>query len=108
MQSDKIKNNLKRKFVEEENIPPDYNQLWKMHGIQTNYHYLNNPFSDEEEANTIDNQLTSAEQIFTAFANTLLEEEELKSLEEAKQSPEWPEWEHTVQTELAQLQEKGT
>jgi len=79
-----------------------------MHGIWTNYCYLNNPFPDEEETDVIDIQLTSVEQIFAAFTNTPLGGDKPKSFEEASRSPEWLEWEHTVQTELAQLQETGT
>jgi hypothetical protein len=42
------------------------------------------------------------------FTETPLGGDEPRSLQEAKRSPKWPEWEHTVQTELAQLQEMGT
>ena len=97
----------KRKRVEMEEVP-DIDTPRKTHGIRTNYRYLNDPFPDEEEMNVEDVQLTSAELIFAAFAETPLGGEEPKSLEEAKQSPEWPEWEHAVKTELAQLEAMGT
>jgi hypothetical protein len=89
LQTDNKKENLKRRFVEEENVPPDLDQPWKMCGMRTNYCYLNDPFPDEEEADTINDKFTSAEQIFAAFANTSFGGEEPKSLEEVKQSPEW-------------------
>jgi hypothetical protein len=60
LQTDNKKENLKRRFVKEENVLPDLDQPQKTCGIQTNYHYLNDPFPDEEEADMINDKFTSA------------------------------------------------
>ena len=70
-----------------------------------NYRYLDNPFPDEESEETY---LTSAEIIYATFSETPLASEDLKTLQEAKNSSEWPEWEKAVKTELEQLKRTGT
>ena len=46
----------------------------------------------------------STEQI----TNLLEGEDDQPTLEQARRSLEWPKWEKAIQSELAQLQEKGT
>jgi hypothetical protein len=46
----------------------------------------------------------SAKQIM----NLLEGEDDQPTLEQARRSLEWPKWEKAIQSELAQLQEKGT
>ena len=65
-----------------------------------NYHYLNIPFSDEEANDAI---LTSDDQQYAIIAGN-----ELTSLKDAQQSPDWLEWEHAAYAELAQLQQMRT
>ena len=87
----------KRKREEEE----DQNQK-RTRGIRIDYRYLQNPFPDEEEeANEA--SFSSDEKLFAIIAG-----DELKSLKEAKSSPDWPEWEKAIQVELTQLQQMGT
>lgn len=50
---------------------------------RVDYRYLNDPFPDEDD-------------------------EEVASLKEAKNSPDWPEWEKAIHKELAQLHQMGT
>ena len=40
--------------------------------------------------------LTSAEIIYTAFAKQFLREDDPKTLNEARESPDWPEWEKAI------------
>jgi hypothetical protein len=92
---------LKRKWNEEE-VSIDLDAPRKTRGIRPDYHYLNDPFPDENE----NIHFTSAE-IFAIY--TMVHGgDEPKSLNEAKKSPEWPEWEHAVQKELDQLLDMGT
>ena len=73
-----------------------------MRGICIDYQYLHNPFPDEDDdANTA--IFSSEEELFAITAG-----DELKSLKEAKSSPDWQEWEKAIQIELAQLQQMGT
>jgi hypothetical protein len=76
-----------------------------MQGRRTNYRYLADPFSDEEEDKT--NELEELSMLATN-AEIQYGGDEPKSLKEAQQSPDWPEWEHAIKAELAQLHEKGT
>ena len=71
-------------------------------GIRIDYQYLHNPFPDEgDDANTA--TFSSEEELFAITAG-----DELKSLKEAKSSPDWQEWEKAIQIELTQLQQMGT
>jgi Reverse transcriptase (RNA-dependent DNA polymerase) len=70
----------------------DINTPWKTHGIHTNYQHLHNPFPD-----------LSVEEAFGIITS-----DELTSLKEAKDSPEWPEWERAMQEQLDLLKEMGT
>ena len=91
--------NLKRKQWDGET-----SDLWeprKTCGKHIDYCHLNNPFSEDEEddeANYINN---------TAIEN-ILEHDERKMLQEAKDSPEWEHWENEIKAELNQLAQKGT
>ena len=62
---------------------------------------LNDPFSDEEEGDLL-------EQILVATTEMSSEGDKPKSLAKAQRSPEWLEWEHVVREELDQLHKKGT
>lgn len=78
-----LKSNWKQKWNEGEgNI--DINELWKMHGICTNYQHLHDPFPDEEEEETF----LTIEEVYAIIAG-----DKLTNLKEAKDSPDWPEWE---------------
>jgi hypothetical protein len=54
-----------------------------MCGICIDYKNLHDLFTDEKEENFL-----SMQEVFSIIAG-----DELTSLEEAKESPEWPEWE---------------
>ena len=71
-------NSLKRKHDDEE----EPNQR-RTQGKQIDYQYLNNPFPDQEEDEIA---FTSDEQLFAIIAG-----DELTSLKEARNSPDWPE-----------------
>jgi len=63
----------KRKRIEKDTIMRDLDKPWKTCGIKTNYHYLNDPFPDEEEEEKEEQiQLTSAERIYATFTKTPL------------------------------------
>jgi len=51
-----------------------------------NYRYLDNPFLDEEDEEIY---LSSAEIIYATFSETPLAGEDPKTLQEARNSPEW-------------------
>ena len=79
--------------------PVDINKPRKTRNIRVDYRYLDNPFTDEEEAGIAEVR----EQAFAAVPN-----DECRSLREVKESDEWPEWERAIQAELNQLQRMGT
>src|SRR6266567_4287468 len=89
---------LKWKRSEEE----EPQEKWCTRGIRMDYHYLHNPFPDQEdEANEA--TFSSNEELFAIITG-----DELTSLKEAKKSPDWPEWEKAIQIELTQLQKMET
>ena len=73
--------------------------------LHINYRYLNDPFTEDNEH---EQALTSAEVTHSAYAEPALRGTEPKTLQEAKESPEWPHWEEAIQTELTQLKNMGT
>ena len=75
---------------------------------KVDYRRLNNPFADErDEIHEL--IFTSAEVIYAVFAEQSLgNNDEPKTLGEARASLEWPEWEKVVQIELQQLKRMGT
>ena len=73
-----LKLSQKHKRNEEEG-DIDINKPCKTCGICTDYRHLHDPFPDEESS--IDE------------AYTIITSDELTSLKEAKNSPDWPEWE---------------
>ena len=77
----------------------DINALWKTHGICINYKNLHDPYPEEENE---DNFLTM-EEVYAIIAG-----DELTSLKDAKNSPDWPEWEIAIQAKLDLLKEKRT
>ena len=77
----------------------DINAPWKTHGICINYKNLYDPYSEEENG---DNFLTM-EEVYAIIAV-----DELMSLTDAKNSPDWPEWKIAIQVELDLSKEKGT
>ena len=76
----------------------DINAPQKTHGIYIDYKTLHDPHPEENE----DNFLTM-EEVYAIIAGN-----ELISLKDAKNSPDWPEWEIAIQAELNLLNEKGT
>ena len=97
-QSGNNSDSLKQKCTKEEE---PQNQR-RTRGIQIDYHYLQNPFPDEEDkANA-----TASSPDEETFA--IIARDEHTSLKDAKQSEDWPEWEKAVQVELTQLQHMGT
>jgi len=89
---------LKQKQSEEEEPP----EKQHMRGICKDYHYLNNPFPNEEDESN-EATLSSDEEIFAIIAS-----DELTSLKDAKRFSDWLEWEKAIQSELTQLQQMGT
>jgi hypothetical protein len=75
-------------------------ELRKTRGICTDYKCLQNPVV-VEEGNEI--TLLASNEIYTVIAG-----DELGSLDEAKESPDWPEWQIAMHEELDLLKEKGT
>ena len=73
------------------------NAPWKTHGI-CKHKNLHNLDPEEEE----DNFLTM-EEVYAVIAG-----DELMSLKDTKNSPDWPEWVIAIQAELNLLKEKGT
>jgi len=71
----------------------------KTRGVRVDYHYLNDPFLDEEEAGV---------SIMHEESLAAIPDDKCCSLHEAKQSPEWPEWEKAIHTKLEQLKRMGT
>ena len=72
--------------------------------LHVNYCYLKYPFTED---NKHKQALTSAKVIYLAYAEPALRGTEPKTLQEAKESPEWPHWEEAIQTELTQLKKHG-
>ena len=77
----------------------DINAPWKTHGIRIDYKNLHDPYPEEENE---DNFLTM-EEVYAIIAG-----DELMSLKDTKNSPDWPEWEIAIQAELDLLKEKRT
>ena len=77
----------------------DINAPQKTHGICINYKNLHDTYPDEENE---DNFLT-IEEVYAIIAG-----DELMSLKDAKNSPDWPEEKIAIQAELDLLEEKGT
>jgi hypothetical protein len=91
------KDSLKRK-QDKSDGDGEQNQR-KTRAKRVDYRYLSNPFPDEEE-----NEITySSEQLYAIIAG-----DDLNSLKEARDSPDWPEWEKAIQSELNQLCQMGT
>jgi hypothetical protein len=85
--------------TEAENDPPERN-LRRQQPV--NYRKLQDPFSDEEEAD-------EAHYTYTiTIMHALLGTDEPKTVQEARASAEWPEWEKAIRTELDQLDQFGT
>ena len=73
---------------------------------RVDYQQLHNPFSDDEEVHK--ETLTTAEVVYTVYAQSYFMDEEPHTLAEAKRSPEWPNWEKAIRAELGQLNDMGT
>ena len=97
---------LKRKLLKEDELI-DLDTPQKTRGKHINYHYLNDPFPDEEGMLGEDDMIVQL-CVSATNAKALSEGDEPKSLREAQRSSEWLEWEHAVREELDQLQRKGT
>ena len=75
------------------------NQLQKTQGVCPDYHYLDNPFPEEDhEKETI----LGLDEAYAIIAG-----DELNSLQEAKNSPDWPEWHVSIDEELKLLNKMG-
>jgi hypothetical protein len=87
---------IRKRKLEEQGFKPR-----KTCGICTDYKHLNNPFLVEEE----DDEIT-----FLASNETyaVIARDELNTLREAKNFPDWPEWQTAMYEELDLLKEKGT
>ena len=77
----------------------DINAPQKTCGIHIDYKNLHDPYPEEENE---DNFLTM-EEVYAIIAG-----DELTSLKDTKNLPDWPEWEIAMQAELDLLKEKGT
>src|SRR5947209_1465293 len=85
------------------NDPLDSPQCSTRQKVIHDYKLLNDPWAQEPP-----DKMTSAEMVYLTFNETKLAPEFPKSLQEAKESPDWPDWEKAVHTELEQLQKMGT
>jgi hypothetical protein len=98
-------NSLKRKRDEsddEEIDAPPHNTC----GKRVDYRHLNDPFSHNAEEEEDNEDVT--QEAYTTLAESFLTADEPKSLKQAMESPEREEWEHTVKSEMDQLQKMGT
>jgi len=77
----------------------------KTRGVRPNYRLLNDPYSEEEDQYTEDEEEDN-----NLIQEVLVAEigDEFHSLKQAKESPDWPKWECAIRAELDQHQEKGT
>ena len=87
--------NKKRKRNYEEDI--DINEPRRTCGIRIDYKNLQNPYAVEE------NNFQTMEEVYAIIAR-----DELTSLKDAKNSPDWPEWNVAIQNELDLVKDKGT
>ena len=69
----------KRKRLETDEFEPR-----KTRGIKNDYCYLNDPFPDEEDILTSEDQYAK---------NAIIASNDLTSLTDTQNSPDWPEWE---------------
>jgi hypothetical protein len=89
----------RRLEVEEVNLE----EPCKMHGKCINYHYLNDPYPDEEDdKESYLFEVLSEEEVYAIIAG-----DELTSLNDAQNSPEWPEWQHAIKEKLKLLESMG-
>ncbi|KIM50051.1 hypothetical protein SCLCIDRAFT_34723 [Scleroderma citrinum Foug A] len=65
-----------------------------------NYHLLNDPWADNDETSMTTGmtsgemvQMTSAERVYAASSGPNIMPDNLKSLHEVQESPDWPNWE---------------
>ena len=97
---------LKRKremsVLDDETVKEPARKLWA--NLHVNYCYLNDPFTEDNEHKQA---LTSAKVVYSAYTEPVLRGTEPKTLQEAKESPEWPHWEEAIQTELTWLKKHG-
>ena len=77
----------------------DINAPQNTHGICIDYKNLHDPYPEEENE---DNFLTM-KKVYAIIVG-----DELTSLKDAKNSPNWPEWEIAIQAKLDLLKEKRT
>ena len=93
----------KRKRTVENSDGVDIEQPRKTRGLHPDYRYcyLNNPFGDEEEEE--EEETNIIDETYAIIAG-----DEINSLSEAKDSPDWPEWCKAIDEELKLLDEMGT
>ena len=70
-----------------------------MHGMHANYWHLHDLFPEEDND---DGTLLSIEEVYMIIAG-----DELTSLKEVQNSPEWPEWQQAMAEELELLEQMG-
>jgi hypothetical protein len=79
----------------------DINEPRKTRGIRTDYKRLQDPFTEEDEED--ENTFLSIEEVYAIIAR-----DEITSLNEARNSPEWPKWQQAMNEEMDLLNEMGT
>jgi hypothetical protein len=80
----------------------------KLRGKRIDYKYLNDPFPDEEEAAELALAAGEIPEPVRPATYASEQEDECRSLQDAKNSYEWPEWQDAINVELEQLQAMGT
>jgi hypothetical protein len=88
---------LPQKRKAEEQHVDDAERPHNTRGKRVDYKQLADPYELEEEKDLL-SQYTNATEI----------EEDIRTLADAKASPEWPEWEKAIKAELDQLKRAGT
>ena len=103
-------NQRKRKRREEgaEKTSVDTVEPRKTRGIRTDYKHLNERGNRTEYLEDPFNEGDDETSLITEEMYAVIAGDELTSLAEAKQSPEWPKWKVSIHEELDTLNEKGT
>jgi len=99
---DKPDHNLGSRKQNQNEIEDDINinEPQKTCGMHANHQHLHDPFPEEDND---DGTLLSTEEVYAIIAG-----DELTSLKEAQNSPEWPEWQQAMAKELELLKQMGT
>jgi hypothetical protein len=92
---------LEPKLIRKQKLEEQAFEPRKTRGIRTNYKHLNNPFLVEED----DDEITF---LVSNETYAVIAGDELNTLREVKNSPDWPEWQTAMCEEPDLLKEKGT